>query len=92
VTATGARLFESFDSSFIGPVTISGTTVRVALSGSRLAGPVRLTGNATGATPIVVTDNDVLGLLACTGNDPAPVNYGRPNSITGAATGQCARL
>jgi hypothetical protein len=92
VTATGARLVESFGSTFVGPVSISGTTVRVALSGSRLAGPVSLAGNATGATPIVVTDNDVLGLLSCSGNTPAPVNYGRPNSVTGVASGQCARL
>jgi hypothetical protein len=92
VSATGARVFASFDSSFVGPVTITGTTLRVALSSSRLAGPVRLTGTATGATPVVVTDNDVIGVLACSGNDPAPVNDGRPNSVTGPATGQCARL
>jgi len=90
--ADDARLVELFDSSVVGAVSVNRTTVRVALSENRLAGPVSLVGNSTGGTPIVVTGNDIIGSLSCSGNDPAPVNYGRPNSITGPSSGQCARL
>jgi hexosaminidase len=30
--------------------------------------------------------------LSCTGNSPAPTDAGRPNSVSGPKSGQCATL
>lgn len=92
VSATGARSVQLLDTQVLGPVTITGTTGRAALCGSRIVGPVRLVDSDTGPVAVVVAGNVVTGPLACTGNRPAPVNQGRPNSVTGPATGQCAEL
>jgi hypothetical protein len=91
-SATGASVVQLFDSSFTGPVSVEGGSTRVAVSGTRVVGPLRIAGNSTGGTPIVLTGTTVIGPLACTGNSPAPVNLGRTNSVTGPATGQCAGM
>lgn len=92
VTATGAATVQMFDSSVIGPVRVSGSTTRVAIAGTAVTGPVGVVDNATGATPIVISDNRVTGTLACSGNEPAPVNGGLANDVTGPRSGQCAPL
>ncbi len=92
VSSREALTAQLLDSEIIGPVTISGTTGRAAVEDARVVGPLRLTGNATGTTPIVVSANTVIGPLACSGNLPAPVNRGLANDITGPASGQCAGL
>jgi hypothetical protein len=40
----------------------------------------------------VLAGDRVTGALACSGNDPAPVDNELPNRVTGAKLGQCARL
>lgn len=45
--------------------------------------------NGSGPWNTVLRANTVMGTLACTANDPAPVNGGQPNTA-GAKTGQCA--
>jgi hypothetical protein len=92
VTATGARVVQLRGTSAVGPVSVSGTTARVAIVDSRFVGPVSLTGNVTGATPVVLSGSTVIGSLACSGNEPAPADGGRANTVVGRATGQCARL
>ncbi len=78
-------------SSVVGPVLVSRSTVAVVLSDNTVVGPVTLSGNVTAPTPIVVAGN-VVTELRCSGNDPPPVNDGRPNTVTGEATGQCVGL
>jgi hypothetical protein len=92
LSADGAAVVELLDTGVIGPVSLTGTTTRLAIVDSRVAGTLRLTGNGTGGTPIVVAANTVLGIVTCTGNQPAPVNHGRQNTVIGAASGQCGGL
>ncbi|SDS51588.1 hypothetical protein [Jiangella sp. DSM 45060] len=91
ITATGADAVVITDSRITGAIHLTGTTGTLTLTGNRLTGPVALTGNTTTAPP-VVGGNTVVGPLACTGNDPAPVDGGDPNDVTGPRTGQCAGL
>jgi endo-1,4-beta-xylanase len=76
----------------VGSVEISGTTGEVTITGNRIVGPVRLTGNTTGDTPITVADNTIVGLLACSGNEPPPVGGDAGNTVIGVARGQCRDL
>lgn len=74
-----------------GSVTVTGTTGRTTIDGATLHGPVRLKNN-TGPTAPIVAGNRVGGPLSCSGNSPAPDNDGRPNTVLGPKTGQCADL
>jgi hypothetical protein len=62
------------------------------LSGNQVTGPVRLDGNRTGGTPIVVGGNLIIGVLSCSGNEPPPVNGGDLNTVVGWRSGQCVDL
>jgi hypothetical protein len=44
------------------------------------------------ATATEIEANLVVGMLACSGNTPPPTNDGRPNTVIGIRTGQCATL
>ncbi|HEX2046174.1 MAG TPA: kelch repeat-containing protein [Acidimicrobiales bacterium] len=60
----------------------------VELDTNRVNGTVALIGNSG---PVVAA-NQVTGNLDCTDNDPPPTDEGRPNTVLGARTGQCASL
>jgi hypothetical protein len=87
---TGAVTIDD-GSSVTGPVSINGTLGGVAVSGTRVDGPLTLTGNL-GSTPIVVSANNANGPLACTSNAPPPTDLTMPNNVHGPASGQCAGL
>ncbi len=90
-TVTGATGAVSLtDTRVTGPVTLSGNKGGVRLDGATVTGPVSLTNNTGAAT--VVAGNTVTGPLACSGNNPAPVNENRKNTVRGPASGQCAKL
>ncbi|GAA4585672.1 hypothetical protein GCM10023194_29040 [Planotetraspora phitsanulokensis] len=72
-----------------GPVTVTGTTGQVTIDGSTVGGPLVLQNNT--ATTIVA-GNHIGGPLSCAGNSPAPSNGGRPNTVSGPKSGQCAGL
>ena len=91
VSATGAALVELIGGSVSGPVSLTGTTGEVEVEGVRISGPLTLTDTNVAAAP-VLAGNIVNGPLSCTGNTPAPVNNGQPNTIRGPATGQCKGL
>ncbi len=42
--------------------------------------------------PSIVAGNLIVGPLACSGNQPPPVNLGERNLVVGRRSGQCARL
>jgi hypothetical protein len=88
ISASGARTVQLLGGQVVGPVTIEGTYGRVALSGARIIGPVRLSGNATGETSIDIMANTITGQLACNANQPAPVDNGLPNNVTGPVSCQ----
>ncbi|MFJ8582812.1 hypothetical protein ACIRG9_30480, partial [Micromonospora sp. NPDC093277] len=74
-----------------GPVSVTGNTGGVRIDTVTISGPITITGN-TGSQPVIVAANTISGQLACSGNNPAPVNESRPNSVKGSASGQCAKL
>lgn len=89
VRATNSAGIRLAGSTIRGPVWVTGTDGAVVLDGATIIGPVQLTSNHGGVT---VADNDVRGTLSCSGNDPAPTNGERPNTVSGRRSGQCAEL
>ncbi|MPZ28217.1 MAG: S8 family serine peptidase [Micromonosporaceae bacterium] len=92
LSANGADVVDLVDTSLTGEVLVRATTGSLVLAGNQVHGPVGLHDNATGGAPIVVSGNVIVGPLACTGNDPAPVNQDQPNQVTGRTSGQCDGL
>jgi hypothetical protein len=92
IFATGASTAQIYHTTVEGPVQISGATGRVTVAGSTVIGQVVVDGNATGDVPALISGNSVDGRLTCNGNDPAPVNDGLTNTVTGPKSGQCADL
>jgi 5'-nucleotidase len=62
----------------------------VELFGDNVAGNVLVRNNKTEQN--VIARNTIGGNLVCSGNTPAPVNQGEPNTVGGNKVGQCARL
>jgi hypothetical protein len=89
VNATGAAAVVLVGTSVGGPVNVTGTTGEVSLEQVNASGPVRLVDNKGGT---LVAGNTVGGPLSCTGSDPAPVDNGWANTVSGPKTGQCAEL
>ncbi|MBD3942105.1 hypothetical protein IF188_10390 [Microbacterium sp. NEAU-LLC] len=87
VLAQGADAVTVTGSEVRGALSVQGATGAVLVEGSTIAGIGSFTGSTGGVT---VSGNTVSGALTCSGNDPAPTNGGVANTITGAATGQCA--
>ncbi|MFI9526728.1 ExeM/NucH family extracellular endonuclease [Micromonospora rosaria] len=85
-----------------GPVTVVRSTVEGSVTTSRNSGGVRIDGTTvdgpvnlydnTGTQPVVVAANTIEDALRCRGNETAPVNEDRPNTVKGAARQQCAAL
>jgi hypothetical protein len=92
LTTRSAARVELSGSVLVGPISLRGGVTVLSLVGNHITGPVSIRDNLTGATPIVVSANTIVGPFACTGNAPPPVNNGNPNTVTGPASGQCANL
>jgi hypothetical protein len=92
VSAAAAGAVHLYQSTVRGGLNVTGTTGSVAIVNSTISGSVALSNNSTGAVESVVADSTVTGSLVCQGNTPAPINLGAPNSVGGAAAGQCADL
>jgi 5'-nucleotidase len=91
VTVTGATGAVTIDQAKItGPVTLATNKAGVTIDQAKITGPVTLLGNTGGEA--VVAGNTITGPLACSGNNPAPGNDGRKNTVRGPASGQCAKL
>ena len=91
ISVTGSTGAVTIDKATItGPVVLHGNKAGVKLDTAKVSGPVSVTGN-TGGTA-VIAGNTVNGPLACSGNNPAPGNDGRKNTVHGPSSGQCAKL
>jgi Fungalysin metallopeptidase (M36)/Bacterial Ig-like domain (group 3) len=81
--------------SYAGALTVDGSLGQAEVAGNQLSGALSISGSA-GAGPdldhqtATIAGNTVRGALLCSGNAPTPTNGGRPNSVTGAKTGQCS--
>ncbi|MFF4751691.1 hypothetical protein ACWD5R_04360 [Streptomyces sp. NPDC002514] len=94
VTADRARTVQWCGTTVTGPVSVTGTSGPVVLGGTgctvaAVTGPVVLTGNSGGVT---VSGATVMGPLTCSTNQPVPENAGRPVTVLGPKSGQCAAL
>jgi 5'-nucleotidase len=91
VTVTGATDKVLIDKAKItGPIVLHGNKAGVKIDTASVTGPISVTGNTGG--PAVIAGNKIVGALACSGNDPAPGNDGRKNTVHGPVTGQCKKL
>ncbi len=72
-----------------GGVSLTSGSGGLTLGANLLAGNVTVSSNSVG-TPTVKA-NSVVGTLACTGNNPPPVNAGQPNTAV-AKSGQCTAV
>jgi 5'-nucleotidase len=91
VTVTGSTGAVTIDkASVTGPVLLHGNKAGVKVDTAKVSGPISVTGNTGGVA--VIAGNTVNGPLACSGNNPAPGNDGRKNTVHGPASGQCAKL
>ncbi|RPF20931.1 S8 family serine peptidase [Myceligenerans xiligouense] len=94
VRADGASEMRVCDSRVLGTLTVirsSGVTIgdpSANCAGNRVTGLVTVS-RSEGP---VIGDNRITGPLACYRNDPAPVNNGAPNTVTGRQFGQCRDL
>jgi hypothetical protein len=73
-----------------GTLTLENDSDGVTLGTSQVNGLVYFENNTSPLTAgIMVTGNTVTGSLYCTGNNPAPLDYGNINTVSGTASGQC---
>jgi hypothetical protein len=76
-----------------GTLTLENDSDGVTLGTSQVNGLVYFENNTSPLTAgIMVTGNTVTGSLYCTGNNPAPLDYGNINTVSGTASGQCAPI
>jgi hypothetical protein len=76
-----------------GTLTLESDSDGVTLDGSQVNGLVYVENNTSALTAgIMVSGNTVTGSLYCTGNNPAPIDYGAINTVSGTASGQCAAI
>jgi hexosaminidase len=73
-----------------GAVTLDANKGGTQLAGNSVAGAVTASQNIAPSGP-VISNNQIGGKLTCSGNTPAPVNNGQPNTVKGERVGQtCA--
>jgi hypothetical protein len=73
----------------IGLVTLHGNHA-VELDTNRVSGSVSVANTSGSPVAPVVAANQIAGDLTCTDNVPPPTDGGRPNTVLGTASGQCA--
>ena len=103
LVSTGAQAVQVFGSTVRGAVQITGTTRDVTIAGSAFDGAVVLARNTqvsanerysrlAGAYGPLLVGNRVNGALSCSGNSAPVKDFGAPNTVRGAKTGDCAAL
>jgi hypothetical protein len=100
--ADQAAVVHVFGAGVNGDSVVSGTTVDLIVAGSVFSESLTVSGNRSAdvTIPSGETRNYGVGLvgntvgedLACTGNEPGVTDFGAPNTVGGAASGQCAGL
>ncbi|MDQ6725913.1 MAG: Ig-like domain repeat protein, partial [Actinomycetota bacterium] len=72
-----------------GDVSLTGNSAGLTLGANFVSGNVTVNNNTVGTD--VVKANHVFKALACSGNNPPPINAGQPNTA-GSKSGQCSSL
>jgi hypothetical protein len=81
-----------FGATVDGTVRLSGTTGDTILAGTTVGGSLTLTGNAGSKYGVGLVGNRVGVALACEAIDPGVTDFGPPNTVAGAKSGQCGAL
>ena len=91
ITLSGNKAFVEVASSTIsGPLAMSSNTGGLTVIGTAISGSVSVSSNkAPKTSAIEIAGNKISGSLACSGNTPAPTDAGKPNTVSGARSGQC---
>ena len=89
VRSKAAAGLEMTDTTVTGAIAITDSTGPVRVHANSLCGSVTINGTGAGA---VVSANRIHGSLHCSSNAEAPHDDDQPNTVTGAASGQCAAL
>jgi hypothetical protein len=103
LVSAGAQAVQMFGTTVAGAAQITGTTRDVTIAGSTFSGAVVLANNTqvtandrftrlAGAYGPLLVGNKVTGALACSGNSAPVKDFGAKNAVTGARTGDCAKL
>jgi hypothetical protein len=76
-----------------GTLTLENDSAGITLDGSQVNGRAYVENNTSeGTAEVLVSGNTVTGSLYCTGNNPAPIDNGTINTVSGTASGQCAYI
>lgn len=89
VRSTSAAAFEMTGSTVRGATVVADSTGAVTVRDNSLFGPLTIIGSDAS---VVVAGNRIIGSLHCADNAEAPHDDEQPNTVAGAATGQCAAL
>jgi hypothetical protein len=103
LTSTGAEQVQLFGSRVNGPARITGTTRDVTIAGSTFNGGLTLKDNTqvsanerfsrlAGEYGPILVGSRINGSLTCTGNSAVVKDFGAPNTVKGAKSGDCADL
>lgn len=92
ISVTGTTDFVRIEESFVGgALSVANSSFEfVELFRDDVAGSVLVRNNETGQN--VITGTTIGGSLVCSGNMPAPVNWGESNTVGGNKVGQCSGL
>ncbi|RKR91984.1 IgA peptidase M64 [Micromonospora pisi] len=103
LVSAGAQAVQMFGSTLNGAAQITGTTRDVTIAGSTFNGAVALSNNTqvsanerysrlAGAYGPLLVGNRLNGALSCSGNSAQVKDFGAPNKVNGARSGDCAKL
>jgi hypothetical protein len=103
LVSTGAEAVQIFGSTVNGAVMVTSTRQDLTVAGNRFNGAVVLSSNTqvsanerytrlAGAYGPVLVGNRINGALACSGNSAKVSDFGAPNTVRGAKSGDCAAL
>jgi hypothetical protein len=103
LVATGAEAVQLFGTRVNGTTLLSDTTRDVTIAGSMFEGALSLADNTqvsanerfsrlAGEYGPILVGSTVNGALSCAGNNAEVKDFGAPNHVSGAQTGDCAAL
>ena len=65
---------------------------QITVTFSNVAGNALFQNNTLTTSPFIISGNVIGGNLMCSGNDPAPENQSKQNTVAGRKSGQCSAL
>jgi hypothetical protein len=88
----GATVVELTGNQIVGPVSVRGTSESAIVVSNQIVGSMVVVNNLLPEAPVVVSDNEIIGSLFCTGNQPPPTGELPNTTIGGIKLDQCVGL